>query len=288
MAPSIAEAPVEPGIKCIDTSSKRGVGDFVHGKVDVDTVVRALIQDGGCIIRNVATTVEVARMHEETTPWFDKSVTWGGKFYPKETKRVYGLAGKSATCAQVMIGNQLFQDVADRFLTRSFTYWMGDEKETSVSKPQLTSAVGLSIAQGAPSQPLHRDDMMYHNAFKATSVEDYDVSRETGVLYFVAGTKTTVANGATRFAPGSHRGNQLDAPDESQCVYAELEVGDGFIMLPSCYHGGSANTTPHDRILFNFFMTTGLLRQVSRHAEYLPPCLVAGLTIPGGESIPRP
>lgn len=27
-------------------------------------------------------------------------------------------------------------------------------------------------------------------------------------------------------------------PDESLCVFAELEKGDAFIMLASCFHGG--------------------------------------------------
>ncbi|KIW36459.1 uncharacterized protein PV06_11275, partial [Exophiala oligosperma] len=60
---------------------------------------------------------------------------------------------------------------------------------------------------------------------------------------------TTKANGATRFIPGSHLWKHDTPPAEDLCVYAELEPGDGFIMLASCYHGGSANTTTNQERL---------------------------------------
>lgn len=44
---------------------------------------------------------------------------------------------------------------------------------------------------------------------------------------------------------------------------AELELGDGFIVLASCYHCGSANTTEdQEKLAYSCFMAKGYLRQV--------------------------
>lgn len=98
-----------------------------------------------------------------------------------------------------------------------------------------------------------------------------------GIGWFVAGRKSTKANGATRFIPGSHLWDSEIPPDDSLSFYAELEPGDGFIVFSSCFHGGSANTTPDQhRLLYCCFMTRGWLRQASqvplslRHLDHCP------------------
>jgi ectoine hydroxylase-related dioxygenase (phytanoyl-CoA dioxygenase family) len=84
--------------------------------------------------------------------------------------------------------------------------------------------------------------------------------RETAVGVFVAGVKTHKANGATRFIPGSHLWGNERQPKEEECVYAELEAGDAFFMLASCYHGGSANTTKDEwRLVYGTFCTRGCM-----------------------------
>jgi len=69
--------------------------------------------------------------------------------------------------------------------------------------------------------------------------------------------------GATRFIPGSHLWDYREGPArEEQAVYAELDVGDAFMMLSGCFHGGSANTTvDEERLVYSTFMTRGYLRQ---------------------------
>jgi len=66
------------------------------------------------------------------------------------------------------------------------------------------------------------------------------------VCFFVAGTKTTRENGATRVVPGSHLWDYSTPPppaDDSTIQCAELEPGDAFMMLGGCYHGAGANMT---------------------------------------------
>lgn len=104
---------------------------------------------------------------------------------------------------------------------------------------------------------------IHHNSpLPAILSEDYNSRRDTGINFFVAGRRTTQANGATRFIPGSHLWASETTPDESLCVHAELGPGDGFMMLHSVLHGGSANTTENEyRLLFCAIMIRGYLRQ---------------------------
>jgi len=114
---------------------------------------------------------------------------------------------------------------------------------------------------------LHRDDYLHHNIHTEVPApwnDERDKTRESAVGLFVAGTNTHRANGATRFIPGSHLwGNDRKTPPkESDTFYAELTKGDAFLMLASCFHGGSANTTTDEhRLVFGTFVTRGWLRQ---------------------------
>lgn len=90
----------------------------------------------------------------------------------------------------------------------------------------------------------------------------YTFGQNSAVGYFIAGKKTTRENGATSFIPGSHLWNPATPPDESLVQYAELEPGDSFMMLASCFHAGSANTTKDEEsLVYSGFMTKGYLRR---------------------------
>ena len=81
---------------------------------------------------------------------------------------------------------------------------------------------------------------------------------------FLAGTRTTKENGARRFCPGSHLDANVDAPNEGNAVYADMEPGDAFAVFSSVYHAGSANVSAADeRLVFTTFMDRGTLRSVS-------------------------
>jgi ectoine hydroxylase-related dioxygenase (phytanoyl-CoA dioxygenase family) len=99
---------------------------------------------------------------------------------------------------------------------------------------------------------------MYHPA-----VASHEIGRDAGIGLFVAGKKSSRQNGATRFIPGSHLWDYSEGPPrEDQTFYAELEPGDGFMVLSGCYHAGSANKTKdEERLMFSCFFTRGWLRQ---------------------------
>ena len=101
-----------------------------------------------------------------------------------------------------------------------------------------------------------------HHTYHSAAAEHH-LGRDSAVGFFVAGTRTTRANGATRFVPGSHLWDYAEPPpSEDKTFYAELQPGDGFMVFAGCYHGGSANTTAdEERLVYSTFTTRGYLRQ---------------------------
>jgi len=263
MAPSAVSPPDSPIVK--KPKPQFTVEEFDSATAKVEDLIDSLIHNGGCIIRNLLTTEELAQIERDTRPYIEDDFAWEGEFFPKETRRVLGLAAKSPTYLKRICLHPLFKAVCDAILTSKFEYWVGDKLETSYSRPQLNSTSVFSIGPGARAQGLHRDDMIHHTFLPEITAEEYKPGRDTAIGCFVAGKKTTRANGATRFVPGSHLQLTSTPPVEEEAFYAELEPGDAFIMLASCYHGGSANTTEdEERLVYGTFVTKGMLRQVYR------------------------
>ena len=118
----------------------------------------------------------------------------------------------------------------------------------------------FKIRPGATAQSLHRDDIICH--VHRPAVTSHEKGRDYGIGLFVAGTRSTRRNGATRFIPGSHLWDYAERPREELAVYAELEPGDAFMMLSGCYHAGSANTSlDEERLLYSTFTGRGWCRQ---------------------------
>jgi ectoine hydroxylase-related dioxygenase (phytanoyl-CoA dioxygenase family) len=250
--------------KHLAEDSKTAKVDAFDGRtVTIADVVESLIRNGGCIVRNLVSKDDVAAIDTDVRPYILKDQPWQGDFFPPETRRVTGLVEKSPTFTRKVLGNELYQGVCTRLLSSTHEAWLGQKLETSVSPPQVNNTIVFSIAPGAKRQELHRDDMNYHNELPPlNSHTEYKIGRDCGIGLFVAGKKTTKANGATRFIPRSHLWAKTQPPNEDLCYYAELEPGDAFIMLASAYHGGSANTTANEeRLVFSCFMIKGLLRQ---------------------------
>lgn len=239
---------------------------FDSATVTPDDVVKALISAGGCIIRNVVAQEDLDLIEKDVRTHLNADKEWEGDFFPKETRRVLGLAAKSKSFMEKIVANQTYQEVCKKMLSSTVKNYLGQELQTSTSPPQLNNTIVFSIGPGGPeakSQPLHRDDMIHHNIAHQIEPKDYQIGQDTGIGWFVGGKKTTRANGATRFIPGSHLWHNDTPPNEDLAYWAELNPGDAFIMLASCYHGGSANTTlDQERLVYSCFMTKGYLRQV--------------------------
>lgn len=82
------------------------------------------------------------------------------------------------------------------------------------------------------------------------------------VGFMIPGIDTTPENGATVAIPGSHLWDGDRAPQVSDTVTVELNVGECFVLLGSLYHGGGTNSTLDiKRTLHGLFFTRGYFRQ---------------------------
>ncbi|KAF2815122.1 phytanoyl-CoA dioxygenase family protein [Mytilinidion resinicola] len=238
------------------------VDSFDASTASADKIVRSIARNGGCFLRGLVDRKSLDTMVKEVKPYLEADVPWEGDFFPPETRRVNGLPSKSPSYTEKVLGHPLFVETSNQFLTTRTSTWIGDKEEHHVSLPQLNSTTVLAIGPGARAQSLHRDDSLHHTKLPKITADQYTMDRDTALGIFLAATETTVANGATRFIPGSHLDNSSEGPgDESKTVYAVMEPGDAFLMLASCFHGGSANTTDQTRMLFGSFMCRGYLRQ---------------------------
>lgn len=233
----------------------------VEAPATTEKIAEKLEVYGACFVRNFLLSDTCDKMLDEVKPYFNKERVWNGEFFPQETTRVCGTMVKSRTAAENLLIHPLVSSVSHKFLGQENLFIFGDKEiSTAYSPPQLCACVTFDIAPGAKDQPLHRDDMIHHNIRHYQ--DKYEYGTETSVLTAIGLAKTSKANGATRFVPGSHLWDQFRIPEEDEVMYAELEKGDGFIMLASCFHGGGANSTKDEhRLQMIMTMTKGTLRQ---------------------------
>ena len=240
------------------------MAEYNASSTSASELVAAICRDGGVIVRNFASKSTLVALEQEMRPYLDADEGYDGEFFSKETRKAQGLAARSPTFCKDILANDLWREVYDAFLTTTTKSWTGNNLHECVSRPQLSSSAVIAIRPGGKAQPLHRDDMVHHVNNPAVTADNYHIGRDTSVGLFIAGTKTTKKNGATRFQPRSHLQATIDPPHEQESVYAELEPGDALMMLASCYHGGSENkSTDEERLIYVHFMIKGYLRQVS-------------------------
>lgn len=124
----------------------------------------------------------------------------------EETQRAPSMVARSPTYTKTQMMNPLFQAICEYFLTTRTWFWWGETRKESVSKPYVSSTLGIRIGPGGKAQPLHRDDFINHTYHEEISEWDdkRDKKRETAIGLMVAGSKITKENGGTQFIPGSH------------------------------------------------------------------------------------
>ncbi|KIW99418.1 uncharacterized protein Z518_11406 [Rhinocladiella mackenziei CBS 650.93] len=249
----------------VDAPSKRPVLVRVDARDPTTTaeyLQEILERDGAVIVANLISKEMAERIRLDLKPHFDADSGDKSGFFPTTTRRAVGLLAISPSCVELAL-NPLFYSVASSMLTSEFTYWLGQEKHSAVSKPQISSTVGFQVNPGSKQQGLHRDEIDYH-------IRDTDKSMLIGCV--TALTRTTKANGATIVIPGSHLWKDDRCPYDHEAVPAELEPGDATIFLGSTYHAGGANTTTDEsRETVGIFLAKGMYRQVENQYFAVPP-----------------
>lgn len=232
-------------------------------------IVESMRRSGGCIVRNMVDKPVLDEIESQIRPHIETAGRWEDEeFYPYESRRVTGCLTKSKAYALNIVNHPIYRAIVDHFLTSRLQWnWNGTKNQQSVSPPQLSNTVVFSIEPGAKTQPLHRDDDINHNQQPAAAV--HTLGRDTGATLFLAAKPSTKRNGATRFIPGSHLWDySLPPPAENSAEakrlirYAELNAGDGFLMLSGCIHGAGANVTENEeRLIYSVLSVRGYLRQ---------------------------
>lgn len=215
----------------------------------VDSVVAGLQEDGYVVVEGVLSPDAVAAVRAELRDVLARTPTGRNDFEGFATQRVYALFAKTRAFDGPAT-HPLLQGVLDRVL----------------GPHQLSAPVGISIGPGEKAQVLHRDDAVYplpqpHQEVVLNTMWPFD--------------DFTVANGATRLVPGSHRSSER--PDEAGVVAAEMPAGSVLFYLGSLWHGGGANRTDQPRLGVILEYVAGWLRPQENHVLAVPPEVVAGL-----------
>lgn len=196
--------------------------EHVSADENAEQIEKVLLEEGAVIVDRLVGEEFVERIHEEISPWFDRTQTADGEWLGFKTRRLHGLLAKSAAIRENVI-NPLILEVMDRVLGP----WC--------DKYQMGSCSITSLGPGESSQELHRDDLMYPFS--------HPMERVPHVTTFWALHDFTEENGATRVIPGSHLWDDERTPLPEETVPAEMKKGSVLITLGATYHGGGDNNS---------------------------------------------
>ncbi|KAI5480157.1 hypothetical protein MNV49_001818 [Pseudohyphozyma bogoriensis] len=224
-----------------------------------EEILAVIRRDGGIIIKDFLTPEQVADFNAASAPIFEdlrknpdisKLPELGVDFYASNTTHIRGMLGKMPKQTSLVVMHPLWHKIMHETFTTQ--QWIGDNLITTENSYVMSVGSAFHVGPGASDQLLHRDQAAQGIPFMEGSL----YTACAGCL--VAGTRSTVKNGATRVIPGSHLWGVADKPRPDQTVPAEMEPG-------STYHGAGANTcTPGEpddvRILYGVFATKDFLR----------------------------
>ncbi len=194
--------------------------------IDWDAVWNAFDRDGGLVVENFVAPDLLDRLNAEVAPLVAHHEPGSGtegfwtNFHGEHTKRVTGLAGHSPAWCELLCDAR-YAAMGDRYLGEG-EYW-------------LNTGQLIVIGPGERAQMLHRDELNWPHAMRATEIT---------VTAIFALTDFTEANGATVIAPGSNHweGALPDVPPGSTCQ-AVMPAGSALLYSGKVVHGGGANTT---------------------------------------------
>ncbi|RDW87972.1 putative phytanoyl-dioxygenase family protein-2 [Coleophoma cylindrospora] len=256
---------------------------FDRATVILDDALNALKYNGGIKIKGFLNPDEVQKFEAIATEVLKTTELQN----PSDTtKRLTRLAISIPDLMTKILTDELYLGINDALLTTKHSAWFDGEKLDFENKPVVSTTTAFDVAPGTGVQTLHRDDILWFNKFDKIKPEEYQVGRDVCISFFIAGRDTTAANGATRWIPGSHLGNYLDEADPSKAIPAELNAGDAFFMLSSCYHGAGWNQTKDQhRLVYALFMMQSHLRQEENIYLSLPLDVVKALPVPVQERL---
>ncbi|MEO8552033.1 MAG: phytanoyl-CoA dioxygenase family protein [Kofleriaceae bacterium] len=127
----------------------------------------------------------------------------------------------------------------------------------------VSSLSSIAIGPDEVEQPLHADDQLI-------PLPKPHVSIICNTMWALS--DFTIANGATRVVPGSHRADRSPAPfgEPVEVRYAEMKAGSVLVFDGSIWHGGGANRTTERRLGLAMNYCAGWMRQQENQQLGIP------------------
>ena len=178
-------------------------------------------------------------------------------FYPGHTRRVTALFARSQTVRE-LVRHPNSMGLCDHHLG------------PNCERYQLHVTAALSVAPGARSQVLHREEDPF--SFFAPPRPNLILATMWSISDF------TVENGGTLLVPGSHRWQADRQPEANEIVSAEMPAGSVLVWLGGTLHGAGANTSNDSRYGVILTYSLGWLRQEENQYLDLRPEVAAELS----------
>ncbi len=135
----------------------------------------------------------------------------------------------------------------------------------------VSSLSSVDIGPGEDAQPLHADDQLIPLPKPHMPI----ICNTMWAL-----TDFTADNGATRFAPGTHKEDRSPAPfgEGKETLQAEMKAGSVLVFDGSIWHGGGANRTAERRIGVAMNYCAGWMRQQENQQLGIPMDIARGFS----------
>jgi ectoine hydroxylase-related dioxygenase (phytanoyl-CoA dioxygenase family) len=127
----------------------------------------------------------------------------------------------------------------------------------------VSSLSSIAIGPGEAAQPLHADDQLI-------PLPKPHIPIICNTMWAL--TDFTIANGATRLVPGSHRADRSPQPfgEPVETRAAEMPAGSVLVFDGSIWHGGGANHSTERRLGLAMNYCAGWLRQQENQQLGIP------------------
>lgn len=217
----------------------------------VDGIVARLDRDGYATVADAIPQDQVAAARADLEAILEHTPPGRDDFEGRRTQRVYALFAKTRALDPLAL-HPVVLGVLDRVL----------------GQYQLSAPAGIAIGAGETAQPLHPDDAIYPLARPHAELV-------VNVMWPLE--DFTVANGATRIVPGSHRWTERQPGPDTDTVAIEMPAGTALLYLGSVWHGGGANHTERTRLGVVLHYAVAWLRPVENHVLAVPPAAARAL-----------
>lgn len=208
-----------------------------------------LAAHGYCIIPQLVSPEQVAALHDDLRPRFEKTPFCEGDFYGRHTKRFGGLLKRSPHAA-AFVQHPVILDVTQSILG------------PHCDRFQLNLTQALEIWPGEGEQIPHRDQDMWRGA-------QGEIEYLINVMWPF--TPYRAENGATVVWPDSHRRQTERRMDRTQAIEAEMDPGAALLFLGSTLHGAGANRTKSPRAGMIVSYSLGWLKPYENQFLVYPP-----------------